>query len=189
MTLTQAIAEYGYLAVFIGASLEGETVLMLAGFAAHEGYLSFPLLAIVGALGGALSDTLFFMIGRRYGSRLLIRFPKLQPAAVRVSTLLQRYPSGLIIGVRFMYGLRIAGPIAIGMSDVPVSRFIFFNLIGAAIWALLVAGVGYVFGQSLEWLFADIKRYEEGALLTLIALALLVAVLRFVRRRMKASAD
>ncbi|MDB6050260.1 MAG: DedA family protein [Pseudomonas sp.] len=189
MTLTQLIAEYGYLAVFVGASLEGETVLMLAGFAAHEGYLSFPLLAIVGALGGATSDTLFFLIGRRYGSRLLIRFPKLQPAAIRVSTLLQRYQSGLIIGVRFMYGLRIAGPIAIGMSDVPVSRYICFNLIGAAIWAPLVAGVGYIFGQSMQWLFADIKRYEENVLMAIIVLALMLAIYRFIRRRLKASAE
>ncbi|MEB0043474.1 MULTISPECIES: DedA family protein [unclassified Pseudomonas] len=187
MTLTQVIAEYGYLAVFIGAALEGETVLIIAGFAAHEGYLSFPLLALVAVFGGALSDCVFFTIGRRYGSRLMARFPKLQPSARRVNLLLERYQTGLIIGVRFMYGLRIAGPIAIGMSDVPTSRFVLFNLIGAAIWAPLIAGVGYLFGQSLEWLFADIKHYEEDALLAIIVVALMLAVLRFIRRRLKTS--
>lgn len=186
MTLTQVIAEYGYLAVLIGAALEGETVLIIAGFAAHEGYLSFPVLALIAMCGGALSDMLFFMIGRRYGSRLLERFPKLQPSARRVSLLLERYQTGLIICVRFMYGLRIAGPIAIGMSNVPASRFILLNLIGAAIWAPLIAGIGFLFGQSLEWLFADIKRYEQDALLAIIVVGLMLALLRFVRRRLKA---
>ena len=36
MTLTQLVADYGYLAVLAGALFEGETVLLLAGFAAHQ---------------------------------------------------------------------------------------------------------------------------------------------------------
>ena len=37
MTLTALIASYGYCALFIGTFLEGETVLITAGFAAHRG--------------------------------------------------------------------------------------------------------------------------------------------------------
>lgn len=48
----------------------------------------------------------------------------------------------MIAGVRFMYGLRILGPIVIGVSDVPAWRFVLFNAIGAAIWALLITALG-----------------------------------------------
>jgi membrane protein DedA with SNARE-associated domain len=96
--------------------------------------------------------------------------------------LLLRYQTRLIIGMRFMYGLRIAGPIAIGMSEVTTWRFTLFNLIGVAIWAPLVTGAGYLFGQSLEWLFADIRRYEEVVLL-IIGVALVLGLLRRLRRR------
>jgi membrane protein DedA with SNARE-associated domain len=82
-----------------------------------------------------------------------------------------------------MYGLRIAGPIAIGMSDVPAWRFIVFNLIGAALWALAVSGAGYLFGQTLHWLFADIKRYEEGVLLVIIGVGVMVGLWRRWGRR------
>lgn len=183
MTLTQVVAEYGYLAVFIGAILEGETILILAGFAAQQGYLSFPSVVAIALCGSALGDQAFFFLGRRYGEFLLKRFPQLDPHAQQVNRLLLRYQTGLIIGVRFMYGLRIAGPIAIGMSEVAAWRFILFNLLGAAIWAPLVTGAGYLFGQSLEWLFADIRRYEGVVLLLIIGVALVLGLLRRLRRR------
>lgn len=178
MTLTQLVADYGYLAVFAGALLEGETVLLLAGFAAHQGYLSFPWIVLIAFCGGTLGDQLWFFMGRRYGTALLKRFPQLTPATQQVNRLMLRFQVGMIIGVRFMYGLRIAGPIALGMSDLPAWRFILFNLIGAALWALLVSGAGYLFGQTLHWLFADIKRYEEGVLLVIIGVGMMVGLWR-----------
>src|SRR5690606_18800873 len=89
---------------------------------------------------------------------------------------------GIIVGVRFMYGLRAVGPIVIGMSEIPTCRFILFNLVGAMIWAPLFIGAGYLFGQTLQWLFADAKRYEEIALLLIIGAAVVVALARHLRR-------
>ncbi|MCW3482008.1 DedA family protein [Neisseriaceae bacterium JH1-16] len=182
MTLTQLVAEYGYLAVFVGAILEGETILILAGFAAHQGYLSFPLVVAIAMCGGTLGDQTFFFLGRRFGTALLRRFPQWQPGAQRVNRWLLNYHAGVIVGVRFMYGLRVVGPITIGMSEVPAWRFVLFNLIGAAIWAPLIAGAGFIFGQTLQWLFADIKRYEEAALLLIVGVALVLGLLRRLRR-------
>jgi membrane protein DedA with SNARE-associated domain len=39
MTLESILDPYGYLAVLVGTFLEGETILVLGGFAAHRGYL------------------------------------------------------------------------------------------------------------------------------------------------------
>lgn len=82
-----------------------------------------------------------------------------------------------------MYGLRVAGPVAIGMSDMPAWRFILLNLVGAAIWAPLVTGVGYLFGETLQWLFADIKKYEEIVLASIIVLAVILGIVQLRRRR------
>ncbi|MDA7086334.1 DedA family protein [Pseudomonas sp. SA3-5] len=178
MTLTQLIAQYGYAAILVGAFLEGETVLLLAGFAAHQGYFSFPLVVVFALSGATLGDQLYFFIGRRYGDRLLRRFPNLTPSAQRVNRLLLRYHASVIVGVRFMYGLRVVGPIAIGMSELPAWRFVLFNLLGAAIWAPLIAGAGFMFGQTLQWLFADIKHYEEVALLVIVVIGIAINLLR-----------
>lgn len=183
MSLSGLILQYGYLAVFVGALLEGESVLLLAGFAAHQGWLHFAWVAAVAALGGTLGDQGYYWLGRRYGDAVLRRFPGLSGRVERVRGLLQRHHAPLIVGVRFMYGLRVAGPLAMGASGVPAWRFALFNALGAAIWAPLVAGAGYLFGQTLEWLFDDIRRYQEAALAALLVLALLGALLHRVWRR------
>ena len=181
MSLPGLLADYGYLAVFIGCLLEGETMLVLAGVAAQQGLLSLPAVVALAFVGGTLGDQIFFFIGRRYGQALLRRWPRFTHAAQRVNRLLLRHDAWLIVGVRFMYGLRIAGPIAIGMSDVPALRFLGFNLLGAALWAAVVAGVGYLFGQSLQWLIADLARFEEIALVLIIGVAVLIAVVHRLR--------
>ncbi len=183
MSLPGLLADYGYLAVFIGCLLEGETILVLAGVAAQQGLLSLPAVVALAFVGGTLGDQIFFFTGRRYGHTLLRQSSRFAPAVQRVNALLLRHDAWLIVGVRFMYGLRIAGPIAIGMSDVPARRFLGFNLLGAALWAAVITGVGYGFGQSLQWLIADLARFEEIALVLIVGVAVLIAVVHQVRAR------
>lgn len=81
------IEAYGYLAIFVGAFLEGETIIAMGGFAAQRGYLDLPKVVVVGLFGGFLGDQLYFFLGRRHGSDLLARFPglthQLKQGAVR----------------------------------------------------------------------------------------------------------
>ena len=167
------IDSYGYLAVFVGAFLEGETILALAGLAAYRGYLDFYAVVAIALFAGFAGDQFFFYLGRIEGSRLLARFPRMRDRAHRFDAMLWRWHAPLIVCVRFMYGFRIVGPILLGMGRVPAWKFLVYNFIGAAIWAPLVAGAGYLFGSVLEALLHDLKRYELWAFvaLTLIGLA------------------
>lgn len=174
MTLVQLISQYGYLAVFVGALLEGEAILVLAGFAAQQGHLSLAWVLAIAFVGGTLGDQIFFWLGKRWGGGLLRRIPGARESTLRVSRLLQRYDAWLVFGIRFMYGLRIAGPIAMGALGVAPRRFAIFNVLGAAVWAPLVGGAGYLLGHTLERLLGDIERYESRILWT--ALGAMVAV-------------
>ena len=128
MQLTLLLAQYGYLALLIGCLLEGETLLILAGFAAHQGYLSFPLVLGVAFLGGTLGDQGFFFLGRHFGVRLIQRWPAISTRSAKVHQLLLRHQRLMIVGIRFMYGLRVAGPVIIGASKVPALTFILYNM-------------------------------------------------------------
>ncbi|MEJ8823189.1 DedA family protein [Variovorax humicola] len=183
MSLAHLVTEYGYGAVLVGSLLEGETVLLLAGMASHHGYLSFPLVVAIAFCGGTLGDQLLFHMGRRHGAAMLRQFPTLAVRSEPVARLIRRHQNWLIFGVRFMYGLRLVGPVAIGMSEVSAMRFAVLNLIGAAVWALLVTGVGYLFGQTLSWLIADLGRYEALALLAAAAVAGVVLAVRWLKAR------
>ncbi len=186
----QLLEQYGYLAVLVGALLEGETILLIAGFAAHRGYLDLGLVICVAAAGGFLGDQGFFWLGRLRGRAVLARWPKLQVHSGKVNALLERHHSWIIVGIRFIYGLRTAGPILIGMSEVGALRFAAFNLIGAILWASLIGGAGYLFGQALELMLGNIRRYEELALAALVAVGILAwAYQRSRVRRQEAAND
>jgi len=183
-SLPQFVEDYGYLAVFVGTLLEGEAILLLAAYAAHRGYLSLPAVIGVAFCGATLGDQIFFFSGRFFGHGLMQRLPLIRARAERINGLLLRYHAALIIGIRFAYGLRIAGPIVIGMSGLNPGRFLLFNALGALIWAPLIAGIGYLFGHTLEWLFADLKQYETIGLLGLLLLFIVVSgVVHFARGR------
>jgi membrane protein DedA with SNARE-associated domain len=183
--LQHLIEHYGYLAVLIGAVLEGETVLILAGFAAHRGYLDLGAVIAVGTIGGFLGDQFFFTLGRARGRQLLARFPKIEAQSGRVEQLVNRYHTWLIVSVRFLYGLRVAGPVLLGMSQVSHARFAVFNLLGAMIWASLIAGAGYVFGQTMEMMLSNAKRYELAAAGVLLAAGIVIWLYRRARMKKK----
>jgi membrane protein DedA with SNARE-associated domain len=185
VTAAQFLSDYGYVALAIGCILEGETLLLLAGVAAHAGLLSMPLVVAVAFVFGTIGDQIYFFVGRRYGDKVLGRWPHFEKPAARVHRLIERHADALIVGVRFMYGLRLIGPVVIGMSAVPAVRFVVFNMIGAAVWAVVVAGAGYFFGHAIDWLLTDLEAFEKVALVCVLAVVVALLVRRWHRGRAK----
>lgn len=79
----------------------------------------------------------------------------------------------MILGFRFLYGVRSVTPFVIGASDFAPARFVALNACGALLWAATIGTGGYLVGHALEIVLGDIKRYE-WEILGLIALAGLV---------------
>ena len=182
MDLPSLVDSYGLFAVFVGAFLEGETILALAGFAAYRGYLEFYHVVVVALIAGFAGDQLYFFLGRHNGYKILARFPNAYERARRFDELLSRWHAPLIVAIRFMYGFRIIGPVLLGMGRVPAWKFIVFNFIGAALWAPLIAAVGYFFGSILESVLHDMKRYEIWVFLAIALAGAAVALLRIRTR-------
>lgn len=183
MDLGLLISRYGLWAVFFGSLLEGETVLVLAGFGAHRGYLRFPDVLAVAWLGAVLGDQFYFWLGRRHGPAVLTRWPRRAVAIRRALDLIARHPAKMIFAMRFAWGLRTALPIAIGMSGVPGLRFLALNMLSAALWAPLVAGAGWLFGEALSRHLGDLQRIEHWAIAALLTLVALVHGVQRWRRR------
>ncbi len=171
---------HGYWVLALGCLLEGETLLVLAGFAAHRGLLDPVAVVAIAAAAGFAGDQAFFWLGRRHGQALLARWPSMARQSARVQQLVERWHEALIVGVRFAYGLRIAGPLLIGTSSVSAWRFAAFNALGALLWAVVVAAAGWVFGAAAESLLGEL-RHIEGWLF--VGLLLALAIVALVRHR------
>lgn len=164
---TTLLHSYGYAALVIGAFMEGETIVLLAGVLAHQGYLS-PVPAALCAFGGSLaSDQLMFYLGRMKGNAILHRFPRLEKKAPKVRTFLARHETSLILGFRFIYGIRNITPILMGMSTVNQWKFLILNVFSAALWAASFITAGYFLGQALA-AFLRLHPHADKAMLALI---------------------
>lgn len=183
MMLESLLMHYGYPALIIGTFLEGETILILGGVAAKLGYLSLEWVIACGFIGTLLGDQLYFFIGRYKGKAFLTRRPVRQMQAQRVFQKLERHQNLFIIGFRFIYGLRTVTPFAIGISNISYLRFTLLNILGAAIWAIIIGLIGYFFGHAFEALLGDIKHYELELLAGIILFSALIWLTSHYRRR------
>ncbi|MDF3868753.1 DedA family protein [Pseudomonas denitrificans (nom. rej.)] len=183
--LAQLLSSYGYPALFIGCLLEGETILILAGLAAHQGLLAYAPVVMWATLAGTLGDQLLYWAGRRSGDRAVPWLRRRGLAIERVTGLIERHPLLAIFSVRFLYGMRLAGPLLIGASRVGPLRFLLINLLGAFCWALLFASAGYWAGEVLERWLGNLRPYRLPIFLTVLVLVGGLELWRRCRQRRK----
>lgn len=161
MEFDQLIAAHGawfYLIAFVWTFLEGETVVVFAGFAAAQGLLNpFLLLAATG-LGSFVGDQSWFWVGRHFGVKLLDRFPRWRGGVDAALRWLERYDTGFILSFRFIYGVRNFSSFAMGMSAIRGRRFLVLNFLAAALWAAGFIAVGYFLGHAFRAMLGDIAR-------------------------------
>jgi len=177
------IEHFGYLAVLIGTFLEGETVLILAGFAAHRGYLHLPLVICAAFVGSVIGDQLFYFLGRKHSQTVLARRPSWRPRIEKAQKLIACHQVPIILGFRFIYGLRTVIPFTLGAAAVPGRVFVPLNILGALIWAIAVGYAGYLFGQALEGLFGRLKHIEMWIMLGIALTGVIFWGIRFLRSR------
>jgi membrane protein DedA with SNARE-associated domain len=183
MSIEEMIARYGYFALFAGVVIEGETVLIAASFAAHQGYLQVPWVIAVAFMGAIAGDQFYFFLGREKGRNFLKSRPLWQMRLDKMESLLQRHHRPVIVGFRFIYGLRSIAPFAIGMSEIRTVSFILFDAISALAWSLVMGGFGFLLGTILEALLVDVKRYERQVLLAVLVTGGLIWMTWYLRKR------
>lgn len=182
--MEQLLIEYGptlgYIILLIGSFVEGETVVLTAGFLSYKGYLSLPWIIVISFLGSLIADQLLFYVGRYYGPGLIERKPALKEKSKRIFDLLHRYNVGFILSFRFIYGIRVASPLVIGASGISIKRFTILNLIAAVIWATIscFAGymIGYWFADAVDAIIAKVIKFEKMLIIGVGILALLAFI-------------
>ncbi|MGY5956256.1 DedA family protein [Kosakonia sp. BK9b] len=185
MDINNLISQYGYAALVIGSVAEGETITLLGGVAAHQGLLRFWLVVVSVALGGMIGDQLLYLVGRRYGTKILRRFTRYREKIHQAQSLIRRHPYLFVIGSRFMYGFRIIGPILIGTSHLRPKIFLPLNIIGAIVWALIFTTLGYVGGEVIGPWLHQFDQHVKRWIWLAIALVLVLCLRGWIHHRRK----
>jgi membrane protein DedA with SNARE-associated domain len=184
MDLQHVIATHGdtiYVIAFAWAFFEGETFVLFGGLAAAQGLLNPLILGACVAIGSFCGDQCWFQIGRRFGARLLQRYPRWQHRIEAPLGWLERYDTWFILSFRFIYGIRNISSFALGISAVSTRRFMVLNLLGSAIWATSFVSAGYLFGGVLGVAVGDLA--EDLGLVMLGAFVITVFLTRLAQKR------
>jgi membrane protein DedA with SNARE-associated domain len=174
MDINQLIAAHGpsfYLLAFVWTFLEGETVVVFAGFAAAQGLLNPAALLVAVWLGSFSGDQCWFWVGRHFGQRVLRRFPPWRTGVEAALGWLERYNAGFILSFRFIYGIRNISSFAMGLSAIYWKRFFWLNLLAAGLWAMAFIGAGFFLGHAFRAILGDLARS-----FSLVMLAVFVAI-------------
>lgn len=180
MSFEIVIEHYGYAAILIGTFFEGEAVLVIAGFLAHHGYLRLDFVIAAAFAGSLLGDQLYFYLGRWKGPDFVASRPYLSRHRQKVERLLHKNRVWLILGFRFIYGLRTVTPLVLGASQVPAGLFLALNFISAFAWAAAVGFAGYYFGTAIEAVLGQAREYEFIVIGLLACIALVLWTVRLL---------
>jgi len=126
---------YAYLLIFVAAAVEGEIVFVTASVLVALGRLDPFGVLVAGALGGSAGDQFFFFALRGRLRRWLSRFRRFARQQDAARARVRTHGDWLMLGCRFLPGLRIAIPAACAYAGVPAIRFVTLNLASAFAWA------------------------------------------------------
>jgi membrane protein DedA with SNARE-associated domain len=168
------LQKFGYLAVFIGCFLEGETILVMAGFFAERGYLQIALVILTAFAGAYVGHIFWFWLGRTQGVKLLDRFPKMQKHFGKGIRMFERYGAPAIFITQWLYGLRVTCAVIIGISRISTLKFLIYEAVTCAVWAAVIGFLGYYFGRAIESMLGRAEHIERWGLLVLVVVGLAV---------------
>jgi membrane protein DedA with SNARE-associated domain len=176
MHLQQLLREYlelhGYWVLFIGTFLEGEAILIMAGFLAFQGYLDLFGVILTSFAGSFLGDQFYYYLGYCKGRALLLRFHVIARKFRAALRLIEKYGTLVAFFSRYTYGFRIVLPIILGITSLAPRTFMWINLLSALSWAIVFTLAGYLFGKSASLFLDDVSHYEPYLMLTLMGLVM-----------------
>ena len=182
MSFEHLILRYGLAAVLLGAAVEGDLTLILAGVAAHLGYFSFPTAVAASVAGGLFGDLAWYTLGRVRGPQF--RAGRLyRRVGHRIEILARRLGAAELIASRFVYGTKAASMLFWGLHGMALPRFVLVDAVGCVVGSLVFTGLGYAVSGSATVLLGRVRRVELWLLGAVLVGAVLVFVIHWTAKK------
>jgi len=160
--LTQEVSHspLTYPVLFAAAGLDvlvplipSETIVITASVLAAQGELLIWAIVPIVALGAFVGDNLCYWLGRKIGDPVADRLFADEKGQARLTWAEEalRRRGAILIGVgRFIPGGRTVTTFAAGTLEMPYRQFLVADAFAAAVWALYVAMLGYLGGETFK---------------------------------------
>ncbi len=158
--------------------LPGDSLLFVSGAAAASGILNLELLIAVYILGAVIGDMVNYWLGNYLGLKIFVeKFPGLikKEYIERTHCFYDRWGGATIFVARFVPFVRTFAPFLAGVGSMKYRRFLFYNILGAVVWTLLVVLGGYYLGtlsivkENMSLMLLGVMVLTGAAILVIIA--------------------
>jgi membrane protein DedA with SNARE-associated domain len=196
--ILQFILKHGYSLLFavlflhqLGLPLPGPLFLLAAGALAAAGKMSSLAVIVLAITACILADWIWYEAGRRGGDKVLhfmhrfTRDPDFHDR--RAKRTFARYGLPILIVSKFVPVLDAVSPPLAGISHTSRLRFLAFDAVGAALYACVYGGFGYVFSHDLDRAAAYVSRAGSFLLgLAVVGICIYYTAHILIRRLRKA---
>lgn len=187
-SVSQFVKDWGYVAVFLGSLVEGESVILTASALAAAGYLSIVRVTITAFIGTLIADQSLYFVGYFYGQQgidfIKRKFPKMAEPMDRALLFLEKYSVMYIMAFRFIYSIRIISPIIIGAQKISFAKFSFLNFLSAVVWSVASCSLGYFIGEAVMHRSALFQK-----ILLVVFVVIIATVVLYKKRKKRRGLD
>ena len=175
-----------YLGLFLGLCAAGlgvpaleEVSVVAAGVLAHRGVMVWWL-ALACCIAGVFSgDCLLYLIGRRWGERVLrsaLARRLLASRGEELAASYRKHGAWIVFGARHAPGVRAAAFLTAGITGVRFAKFVAADAAAAAIGVSVMFTLAYLFADHIRRLLGLLHRVELS-IVVVVAAAVGVAIL------------
>jgi membrane protein DedA with SNARE-associated domain/rhodanese-related sulfurtransferase len=193
--LFHLIEQYGLLIVFfnvlleqLGAPIPAYPTLVITGALVSRGEYSAPLLLFTAVCAAVLSDFAWYWAGKRYGRKVLATLCRisLSPDSCvnQTESIYLRWGAPSLLVAKFIPGFASVASALAGTIGTRRLTFLFFDSIGAALWAGLAIFLGSLFSTAIDDLLNVLTELGKwGGLLIAAAFVAFIATKWWQRQR------
>ena len=195
--LAGPLDHYGYWAIALLLLLEnmgvpvvpGEFAMIAGAIFAGTGRAGLNVAGVggVAVVASFVGAEIGYIIGRSAGRELILRYGRyifIKPHHLdRAEAVVNRYGGIVVIAARFIVGLRELNGIIAGITEMRWLTFTIYNAIGACVWVATWVTIGYLAGDHIDTIYADVNRFSLYLLIVAVVLLAAYIAWRVVRRR------
>jgi membrane protein DedA with SNARE-associated domain len=167
--------------------IPSELIMPLAGFMVAQDKLTFLGATLAGMAGSVIGALPFYYAGKKLGEERVKRFADRHGRWLtvsgqdieRASRWFDRHGGAAVFLCRLIPGVRSLISVPAGIARMNFVKFLFYTSIGTALWAGLLAYVGYVLGSN----FTKVGEYlDPVSWIVFGAIAVLYVARVFMRK-------
>ncbi|WP_288426537.1 VTT domain-containing protein [uncultured Spirosoma sp.] len=173
--------------IFFGFFLPGDYLLFLSGVFAGTKLLNVPLWLLLLCIFSAavLGSLTGYLTGYYFGGRLQSRPDSLffkQKYIQNTRDAFEKYGSSALIVARFLPIVRTFAPLLAGLIHMRFQLFMLYNIVGGAVWVIVLVGGGFFFGERFPW----IVDYVQWIIVFFLAVTTFTVVRGYLNARKEA---